>query len=744
MPIKDLIENIGQQNLAEELSETEEGRKKLEHIGTRVKERFDDDLDSMQDWIEGVEEGLSLMKQEFKPKSTPWQGASNFKSPMLSEASIAFGDKASLEIVRAKNLVKADIIGKDGSSAKVAELSQMLSQAMEQQDQEQAGLIQQEMQAIEQQSKKAVAERITEVMNYQINYQMDAWREDQKRMLYVMPNPGCMFKKTVFDPLLGEPVSHIIQYPDFAVNQATTNIDKARSFTQILDVDQNGLVERQIAGIWLDEDIYPEESEGDEGSNEAAKVEKSKDNDDRFLEQHCFADLDDDGYEEPYIVTIHEQTRKVLRIVARYDELSFIVKTKQGRVLNLSQAIREESRRAKIAGEQEPEEADLSEYEMVRINPMSQLTKYGFIPSSDGTFLDLGYSHLLGAITQGVNATTNQLTDSGTLRNMGGGFLAKGFRKKMGPIRQKPGEFTETNIGPRDLQTGILPNPNPEPSSVLFALNEKLEQQGRSFAAIVDVSGQIQANTAPTTALAIIQEALITTSAMMGRILDSMSNEFQILFKINRTTFDPELYKNILDEDASAEADFNNESLDIQPTASPEMSSKMQRIQLATVEMESIPMVVQAGGNPMPIVKNYFERIGSDSVDEIFPEQPTDAQTQETARFREAQEAENQIAQANLQLTQLQTEILMREQDRLDADTQRKIEETSSNIRKTLSEIILNLEKAESEDVKNQVSIYTAEIKGQIDTLTAIGTENARAMDIRDKRQAGQAANSPG
>ena len=110
----------------------------------------------------------------------------------------------------------------------------------------------------------------------------------------------------------------------------------------------------------------------------------------------------------------------------------------------------------------------------------------------------------------------------------------------------------------------------------------------------------------------------------------------------------------------------------------------------------------------------------------------------------EAQEQENQIAQANLQLTQLQTEILGREQDRLDADTQRKIDETASNMRKTLSEIILNLEKAESEDVKNQVSVYTAEIKGQIDTLTAIGAENARAIDIRDKRQAGQAANSTG
>jgi hypothetical protein len=657
--------------------------------------------------MESVKEGLELMKQEFKPKSTPWDGASNFKSPMLSEASIAFGDKASLEILRSRNLVKADVIGKDKSG-----------------------------------DKKLLAERVTEAMNYQVNHQMTDWREDQKRLLYVVPNVGCVFKKTDFNPLEGKTESHLIQYPDFVVNQATTNMSKARSFTQILDIDQNGVLERQAAGIWLDVDLYPEDAEGDEGSNEAAGTTNAESNDDRFLEQQCFIDFDDDGYEEPYTVTIHEQSRKIVRVVARFNEQSFVVKTPEGRVMLLGKAIEQETIDDIKAGRPLRQEADINKLTMVRITPMQKITKYGFIPSPDGTFLDLGYAHLLGAIVQGVNATTNQLTDAGTIRNVGGGFLAKGFRKKMGNLRIKPGEYKSTNIAARDLQTGILPNPNPEPSSVLFALNEKLEQQGRSFAAMVDVSGQIQANTAPTTALAIIQEALISTSALMGRILDSMSKEFQILFELNKTTFDPELYKIILDEDASSKSDFNNESLDIVPTASPEMSSKLQRIQLATVEMEAIPAVVQAGGNPMPIVKGYFERIGSDNIDDIFPEEPTDKQAEEIKSFREAQELENQIALQNLELTKLQTEILMREQDRLDADTQRKIDETNSKMKVDLSNVILNLEKAETEDVKNQVSVYTAQIKGHIDSLTAIGAENARAIDLRNQRQAQQEGNT--
>jgi len=697
MPVKELLEHIGKNNIADDID-----KDILSTLGERVCRNFQEDWDSMDHWMEAVDEGVKLMKQEFRPKSTPWQGASNFKSPILSEASISFGDKSKLEILRARNLVKADIIGKDLNG-----------------------------------EKKKVSERVTEAMNYQVNYEMPNWRADQERMLYTLPNTGCMFKKTVFDPLDGRVESHVIQYPDFAVNQATTNLDSARSFTQILDIDQNGVVERQRAGVWLEEDLYPDESDGDQGSNEKAGTANAESNPDRFLEQQCFADLDEDGYEEPYIVTVHEQSRKVVRVVARYGIKSFVVKNEQGVIKNLVQVFKQRALDRESRGEQQLIEEDLKGLDLIRIEPEIQITKYGFIPSPDGTFLDLGYAHLLGAITQGVNTTTNQLTDAGRLRNVGGGFLAKGFRKRMGPVRLAPGEYKSTDITAKDLHQGILPNPAPEPSQVLFALNEKLEQQGRSFAAIVDASGQISANTAPTTALALIQESLTSVSALMSRILESMSKEFQIVYRLNQTTFDPELYKTILDDpEANALSDFNNKTLDIKPTASPEMSSKLQRIQLATVEMEQVPNVIQAGGNPMPIMKNFFERIGSDNLDEIFPENPTDQQAAETARFADAQEQSNQIQLEQLKFQQLQTEVLMREQDRLDAKTKIDIDKAISEITKNMADNILTLEKAETEDVKNQISKYTAQQQSQLDLLTAIGAEDDRRRNITNQRSA--------
>jgi len=186
MAIEDILEFTGKQNIADEILETEDGKQILADLGKEVARRFDEDWQSMQDWMNSVDQGVKLMKQEFNSKSTPWDGASNFKSPILSEASISFGDKAVLEILRPRNLVKADIIGRDVGG-----------------------------------EKKELSERVTEAMNYQVNYGMEHWRDNQETMLYVLPNVGCIFKKTVFDPLEGETVSHIIEYPNFAINQAT-------------------------------------------------------------------------------------------------------------------------------------------------------------------------------------------------------------------------------------------------------------------------------------------------------------------------------------------------------------------------------------------------------------------------------------------------------------------------------------------------------------------------------------------
>lgn len=699
MSILKLTNFIGEVNIAEGIDE-----ETLISLGARVFRQFTEDKATMTDWEEGVKNGTELMKQEWEGKSTPWEGASNYKDPLIIEASLQFGDRAVLELLRAKDLVSAEIIGPDPDG-----------------------------------NKKAASERVTEAMNYQVNHDMNKWRKKQVRLFYTLPNTGCMFKKTIYDPLEDIVESHIIQYPDFAVNQACEDMEECRSFSQVMDFSKNEVEVKVRSGRWLDLELTDEtedvDKKGTEHSNEDEDVIHAIDNPEKYIEQQTFFDLDDDGYEEPYIVTIQAASRKVTRIVARFDTKSLIVKFNDN-ILPLPDAlkIQEAADLEAFGGEQmmaltglSMPEADLSKFELIKINPFQQVTKYGFISAPDGTFLDLGYSHLLGAITQSINTSTNQLTDSGTLANIGGGLLSKEFRKSMGINSLKQGTYLRTEVPAEKFAKGIFPNPAQEPSAALFQLNEQMRERGSQFLASVDVSGAITAQTAPTTALAIIQESMISTSALFKRILDAESEEFQVLFRIDQRTFNQQKYQQILDDpNANAEVDFNLEGIDIIPTANAERSSRMLRIQLAELELAQFELVLQTGGNPVPLIRNYYDAIGSGLIDQIYPEEGSmsPAEAEQLKKMQEAQEQANQI-----QMMQLQ--ILEREQDRLDRDSEtdraktvKEIEKVNADIIKTVMEAAKTGEEAETEALINRLTKYTASVQKLLDDLLAIGANN--------------------
>lgn len=699
MSIQTLIDNIGSANLAEDMEEAD-----LVMIGSRVKRQYDQDLTSMDDWKNAVDKGIELMKQEYSGKSFPWDNASNYKDPILTEAATMFGDKASLELLRSPDLVSAAVIGKDPEG-----------------------------------KKKAVCERIKEAMNYQINYDMDGWRDDQERLFYCLPVVGSVFKKLVYDPVEKKAESLVIYYPDFVVNQATKSMTRCRSFSHVLEFSRNEVDERVRCGKWLDP--FKEQKgkeDGDYGSNEQQEVLQNMDNPLKYIEQHTFYDLDDDGYEEPYIITIQESSGKVVRILPRYDERSIIVEY-QEKYMPVSEVIgiEEEQEIKGYGGEEglallgmEKPKIDPNKYKLIKIEPFQNVVKYGFITSPDNTFLDLGYSHLLAALVMNINTTTNQINDRATLENLGGGWLAKEFKVKQGSMRFRMGEYKQTEIPAEKLAKGIFPQPLQAPSQAAAGMRETMVERAKGFLAVVDISGKLQANTPPTTALAIIQEAIIPTTALFKRILSAESKEFQILFRINQRTFPKDKYQKILDEEgADPMVDFNIDTLDIIPTANAEMSSKMHRLQTAMLEMEQIPLILQMQGNPVPIVKNFFDAIGSELVDLIFPEEGSlsPADTKARDAMLEQQKMANELAQRQLQL-------LEREQRRLDAETESGITKQKAEIKKIAAEIIktlteanLNNEKAESEEVKNRLSVYTQTMQTMMTAIEALGVVNARA-----------------
>lgn len=321
---------------------------------------------------------------------------------------------------------------------------------------------------------------------------------------------------------------------------------------------------------------------------------------------------------------------------------------------------------------------------------------------------------MLGPLTKALNVTTNQLLDAGTLANMPNGFLARGFRKKMGNLRMSPGSLQQTDISAQELQSGVLMNPFREPSQTLLALGQGLQAAIDKLVVSLDLQGTIAPNAPASTTLALIQEQMIPTSAIMQRIIDSQSDEFEKLFVLNSKFADPEQYIEVVDDpSADFQQDFNLKTMNIKPTANPEMSTKIQRIQVNDALLSQAALISQTGGDIKPIVERFVRDIADDdTLDQVYPD-PAQMSEEQAARLetqQRQQAMQEELTAIQIDLQERQVQAIEQEGDRKSLETQAKIEKQQTEIEKIEAEIILTLEKAESEQAKNQISTYTAQI----------------------------------
>jgi hypothetical protein len=315
---------------------------------------------------------------------------------------------------------------------------------------------------------------------------------------------------------------------------------------------------------------------------------------------------------------------------------------------------------------------------IVKIKPVNMITKYGFIQAPDGTLLNWGYCHLLTSQLEMVNTTSNQLIDSGTLANLGGGFKSKEFRQNKSPMRVSPGEFNQVDVDAATLQQGLLPYPFKEPSVGLMQLNETTKAETRQLASMINLQDTLAPNAPAATTLGILQEKLIPTTALIGRILRSMGEEFGKMFDLNMQYTDPLMYQEVLDDQqADYKADFTRAGYDIEPVADAGKSSMMQKMQSAQVLLELMPVIQSAGGDIKSVVKETLDAIGRpELMQQLFAEQQPDPQLMEMEQQRIQLEQMNvQLQQQNNDLLQKQHEIKMAELELKAQELQRKLKE---------------------------------------------------------------------
>jgi len=271
-----------------------------------------------------------------------------------------------------------------------------------------------------------------------------------------------------------------------------------------------------------------------------------------FYQQHTTIDLDKDGYKEPYIVTYHKDTQKVVRMVARFSQESISYGMKN---------------------------------RIAKIMPDEYYTKFSFMPNVSGSIYDTGFGGLLAPINSTINTLINQLIDSGTLYNMNAGFLGKGIQlgrgRGGGVLEFKPGEWKTLNFTGDDLRKHIVPLPVKEPSMVLFNLLGFMVNAGDRLSSVTEILTGEQSNEAerPTTTLARIEQGLKVFTAIHKRLYRAFKSEYKKLFKLNSIYLNPQTYFTILDTPkAVAKEDYDASNFDVIPSADPNETTNTQKL----------------------------------------------------------------------------------------------------------------------------------------------------------------------
>ena len=179
---------------------------------------------------------------------------------------------------------------------------------------------------------RRAADRIGRYMSYQLLEESPTWEEEADRALLQVPIVGCAFKKTYYSGAQGRNVSDLVPAKQFVVNYWAKSIETAQRKTHVYPMYRNDIYERCMSGVFLDVrdeqwytgspkmDFSAGQAKSDRRTGLAQPSKSDFTTPFQMLEQHVRMDLDQDGYAEPYIITVEENSGAVCRIVCNFDE----------------------------------------------------------------------------------------------------------------------------------------------------------------------------------------------------------------------------------------------------------------------------------------------------------------------------------------------------------------------------------------------------------------------------------------
>lgn len=574
---------LSQANLAKMVRKKADGEERLSKMGYELYRGYLDDEASRQDWMRMNELWIKMAMLVKENKTYPWPKASNIKYPLLATAAMQFTARAYPALVPSDGkLVKTRLLQRQPTDEHFA-----------------------------------AASRISTHMSYQLLEKIPNWEEDMDKLLMCMSISGVCFKKTYHSKIDECHRSEIVYPENLCINYHAKSIEQAYRKSEILKVTDNELQEKvRNDEEFLDCDLAAPAEEKSKKEPIIAKLiapQADKSTPHTFIACHTYWDLDDDGYEEPYIITFHLASQKVVRIIARWD-MDGVKTDEKGKV--------------------------------IKITPVEYFTDFPFIPNPDGSIYGIGFGILLGPLNESSNTIINQLVDAGSLANMQGGFIGKGLRLKMGETPFRPGEWKAVNATGDDLSKNIFPIPVKEPSNVLMSLLQMLITSGNQLASIAEIFvGKMPGQNTPAgTTQEAVQQGMAVFTAIYKRVYRSLDKEFKKLYRLNK--INPE----IVDEESKVtglqlqQSDYDLPDWIIIPGADPVGDSSTMKM----AKLEQVGKLLSLGTiNPMVFTQRVLDANEIPNPKELIapPQQP---QPDPKAELIKAQtEAVQQKAQIN-------------------------------------------------------------------------------------------------
>ena len=556
---KDVVEDL---NLTDRFDQDD-----LDKIGIWVHDGYRADKMSRAPWEKRTEAALDLAMQLAKAKSFPWPNCSNIAFPVVTIGAMQFHSRAYPTIINGTDIVKMRVVGEDKDGLATAK-----------------------------------AARIAQHMSYQVLEEDQCWEEQHDRLLLILAVVGCAFVKTYYSPKLAHNVSELVMARDLIVNYWAKGLEGCDRKTHRLPMSRNAIRERILEGLYhdvLDEPWYQEppvlpietqQARSDKRIGQSPPEQADETTPFNILEQHCNLDLDQDGYDEPYIITVEEQSKKTLRIVSRVENPDSIIRVQVGRRRD----------------------------EIITVRAQEYFTKYSFIPSPDGGIYDVGFGVLLGPLNESVNSLINQLVDAGTMANTAGGFLARGAKVRGGVYAFAPFEWNRVDSTGDDLRKSIFPLPVREPSVVLFQLLGLLidycnRVSGANDAMVGENPGQ---NTPAQTTQSMIEMGMKIYNAIFKRVWRSMKEEFKKLYLLNGLHIDEMSSFGSQGTEISG-SDYKGDSNKVVPAADPNITSDAQLAQQAMM-LKQFAMTTP-GYNQEHVERRVLKALHYDDIDRIYP-----------------------------------------------------------------------------------------------------------------------------